>query len=163
MLSGEGKGVLKLMSDLPTTKDIDPVRAAFHLQRAQHAIGRCWSACLRAGHTDLADLANEVLHIQNRVAVLLPPPAPIPASDNAFDLSELAAVEAARPELERLVAVLTEALAVAEQIDAVRGRSFDEVIGGSAGWDIAEDVSQLRARVQLDLYGPGKRTLRPQG
>lgn len=59
------------------------------------------------------------------------------------------------PDVRELLAGLQVLLPVAERIDASRGRSLDEPVGGSAGCDIAEDLAQLIARLELELWGPG--------
>lgn len=53
-----------------------------------------------------------------------------------------------------LAAGLRELMPLAERIDAARGRALPEVVGGSAGLDLAEDLAQMVARLELEAYGP---------
>jgi hypothetical protein len=70
-----------------------------------------------------------------------------------FSLADLSALENVKPDLETLRTLLGQALTVAERIDEARGRSYPEPVGGSCGWDFAEEVNQLLARVQLEGAG----------
>ncbi len=72
----------------------------------------------------------------------------------AFSLSDLSALHSLGPDLTELRGLLGQALSVAERIDEARGQSYPESIGGSCGWDLAEEVNQLLARVELDSSGP---------
>lgn len=58
------------------------------------------------------------------------------------------------PDVRALAAGLRELLPLAERIDAARGRALAEVVGGSAGLDLAEDLAQMVARLELEAYGP---------
>jgi len=60
------------------------------------------------------------------------------------------------PNVRELLAGLKALLPVAERVDAERGRSLPEVVGGSAGMDLAENLAQLIARLSLELYGPAQ-------
>ena len=58
------------------------------------------------------------------------------------------------PDVRALAAGLRELLPIAERIDAARGRALAEVVGGSAGLDLAEDLAQMVARLELEAFGP---------
>lgn len=58
------------------------------------------------------------------------------------------------PEVRQLLAGLEALLPVAERVDVSRGRAGESVIGGSAGFDVAEDLAQLIARLSLEIHGP---------
>jgi hypothetical protein len=76
---------------------------------------------------------------------------------DSFSLSDLAALHSLGPDITNLRALLGQALTLAERIDEARGRSYPEPVGGSCGWDLAEEVNQLLARVEIDGVGaPGK-------
>ncbi len=90
---------------------------------------------LRAATRILTPLAKEV--------IAHPPAEPT-------DLAELAVLESLRPDFAELCELLGRALDVAERIDRARGRSYPEKIGGSCGWDLAEEVNQLLAHVELE-------------
>ncbi len=59
----------------------------------------------------------------------------------------------------RLLALLEEALAVAERVDLARGRSVGAGVplgqGEPAGFDLAEAVGLIHLRVHEEVYGPG--------
>ena len=57
------------------------------------------------------------------------------------------------PEFDELRQKLEEALEIAKRIDQARGRSYPEAVGGSRGYDLAEEVNQLLARVELAAGG----------
>jgi hypothetical protein len=59
------------------------------------------------------------------------------------------------PDVRQLLAGLEALLPIAERVDAARGRAGAEVVGGSAGFDLAEDLVQLIARISLEVHGPG--------
>jgi hypothetical protein len=61
------------------------------------------------------------------------------------------------PDVRELLSGLQSLLPVAERIDAARGRSLEAPVGGSLGCDLAEDLAQLIARLELELYGPSER------
>lgn len=71
------------------------------------------------------------------------------------DLSVLFVLDS--PNSRTLLDGLKSLLPIAERVDAERGRSLPEVVGGSAGVDLAEDLAQLIARLELELYGPSDR------
>ena len=58
------------------------------------------------------------------------------------------------PEVRDMLTSLQAILPVAEKIDAARGRALEAPVGGSAGCDLAEDVAQMIARLELEIYGP---------
>jgi hypothetical protein len=58
------------------------------------------------------------------------------------------------PDTRALLVALSAALPIAERIDAARGRSLPEAMGGSAGTDLAEDIGLLIARLELEIHGP---------
>lgn len=57
-----------------------------------------------------------------------------------------------------LLDLLIRAQEVAERLDSSRGRSLPECVplgpGESRGTDIAESISYLRLRVQIEVHGP---------
>ncbi len=61
------------------------------------------------------------------------------------------------PDVRALLAGLEALLPVAERIDAARGRTLERVVAGPAGLDLAEALSQLIARLQLEIHGPSDR------
>lgn len=67
------------------------------------------------------------------------------------DLSVLMVLDS--PNSRELLAGLKALLPVAERVDAERGRSLDEVVGGSAGLDLAEDLAQMIARISMEIHG----------
>lgn len=73
-----------------------------------------------------------------------------------LDLSSL--VMLADPEAPQLLRLIEEAQALAERIDARRGRSLPEdtalMPGESLGTDLAESLSVIALRVRLDVHGP---------
>lgn len=71
-------------------------------------------------------------------------------------LAEMARAERSRPEALALLDALRTAFASAEALDLARGRSLEAPIAGSAGCDLAEDLAQLIARLELELYGPAQ-------
>ena len=58
------------------------------------------------------------------------------------------------PDVRALLAGLEALLPVAERVDASRGRAGEAVIGGSAGFDVAEDLALMIARLSLEIHGP---------
>ena len=76
-----------------------------------------------------------------------------PAQTNP--LAELARVERSRAEALALLDALRAALPRAEALEQARGDVLDAPIGGSAGLVWGEDLVQLIARLELELYGPG--------
>lgn len=62
-------------------------------------------------------------------------------------------------ELEPLLQTLLAARALADRVDTKRRR----VDAHGEGCDLGEQVRQLLARVELDLFGPTKRSSRPVG
>ncbi|MES2460843.1 MAG: hypothetical protein V4671_09675 [Armatimonadota bacterium] len=78
-------------------------------------------------------------------ATPLPPPAPI-------GLDQLDT-----PDTRELLALLESAQAVAERVDAARGRSLPGIAltpGESRGTDLAESISYLALRVRSEVCGP---------
>jgi hypothetical protein len=67
-------------------------------------------------------------------------------------LADLAALDT--PDVRALLAGLEALLPVAERVDASRGRAGESVVGGSAGFDVAEDLAQMIARLSLEIHGP---------
>ena len=61
------------------------------------------------------------------------------------------------PDTRTLLAGVEALLPIAERIDAARGRALDRPVAGSAGLDLAEELAQLAARLQLEIHGPGER------
>ena len=104
----------------------------------------------------LADAAQEAEHAATAcVKRLLGMGAPVPGvPQERAGLADLLALEGARSDLLALAAGLRVLLPLAEKIDAARGRSLPDPVAGSCGLDLAEDLVQLLAQVELDLYGP---------
>lgn len=114
------------------------------------------SAARLAALAPHAVAAGEALQGARRtLAGLLPDTSTAPKPE-ALSLSDLAALETVRPDLQELRQLLGKALSVAERIDEARGKSYPDPIGGSCGWDFAEEVNQLLARVELEIGPKGK-------
>jgi hypothetical protein len=112
----------------------------------------------RAGVTDLrgdlegvVELLGESLTLLSRAGAEDSPLAP---DRDRSSLADLAALERVRPEAQDLADELRRLLPLAERIDKARGRALDRPVAGSAGLDLAEDIVQLLARIELDLHGP---------
>lgn len=60
------------------------------------------------------------------------------------------------PDVRALLALLEQALPIAERIDEARGRALARPIAGRRGLDMAGRVSELVYRLQLDVYGPSE-------
>lgn len=130
-------------------------RLQVHAVAALHANGSAWHAARKAGSVEGEALTNEATEnvravvagltalgarTPGQVAVVMGEPIPFHKLDT--------------PDARELLAGLERLLPVAERLDASRGRSFGEVIGGSAGCDVAEDLAQLIARLSLEIHGP---------
>lgn len=146
-----------------TTERLVPVpageldRLQTHAIAAMRAGGRAWHAAREAGSLEGEALAKEArenaraivgglqrlgAHESDQAAAALAHPIPFLKLDT--------------PSVRELLAGLEALLPVAERVDAERGRSLPEVVGGSAGLDLAEDLAQLIARLSLELYGPAR-------
>lgn len=77
-------------------------------------------------------------------------PAPSP-------LAELARVERSRGEALALLDALRGALPAAEALDGVRGDVLNTPVNGLRGTVWGEDLSQMIARLEIELYGPSER------
>jgi hypothetical protein len=142
-----------------TSEVIEPEAAALHLARAYELSALSWAACVQTGKMDLIEQAQAALDAVKQAQRHLPEPSAEgrktheSARVEDFSLSDLSALESVKPDLESLRTLLGQALTVAERIDQARGRSYPEPVGGSRGWDFAEEVNQLLARVELDSGG----------
>lgn len=76
-----------------------------------------------------------------------------PAQTNP--LAELARVERSRSEALALLEALRATLPKAEALDQARGDVLNAPVGGSAGLVWGEDLVQMIARLELELFGPG--------
>lgn len=139
-------------------------RALAHLQVITRAAGNAWAAADRAGFVEdaaargalIAECATEAKlalreadAARNALASMgATPPPPLDLA-TAIPLDQLD-TEDTRALLVGLGALLP----IAERIDAARGRSLPEPVGGSAGVDLAEDLAQMIARLELEIYGP---------
>jgi hypothetical protein len=136
------------------------LRAGVHFHRVRDLAALWWGACVQSGDTALADKGRETLEALRQLARPLQDAGAFahnthgsPDAADSLSLSDLSALESVRPDLESLRTLLGQALTVAERIDEARGRSYPEPVGGSCGWDFAEEVNQLLARVELDSGG----------
>jgi hypothetical protein len=140
-----------------TPEVIEPEAAALHLARAYELSTLSWAACVQTGKMDLIEQAQAALDAVKQAQRHLPETATkrrqTGNDSEGFSLSDLSALESVKPDLETLRGLLGQALTVAERIDEARGRSYPEPVGGSCGWDFAEEVNQLLARVELDSGG----------
>ena len=135
----------------------DEGKAAYHLERAYLAATAAWGAAVKTGNRLAIETAQESLNAIKQAQCHLPRVAAPGLTADAFDLSDLAVMRDLGPDFTELRGRLGQALDIAERIDQARGRSYPEKIGGSCGWDLAEEVSQLLARVELAAEGaPGK-------
>ena len=130
-------------------------RLQTHAIAAMRAGSRAWHAAREAGSLDGEALAKEAresaraivgglqalgAHEDKQAAAALSHPIPFHALDT--------------PDVRQLLAGLEALLPVAERVDASRGRAGESVIGGSAGFDVAEDLAQMIARLSLEIHGP---------
>lgn len=138
-------------------------RAAAHVSAAQIAAqdagsyaGRVSWATDRAAADGLAEEARAAALLAERQAfAALDLLRELGATGEAPDLSRAVPFHLLdTPDVRRLLAGLRELLPIAERIDAERGRAWPEVVGGSAGLDLAEAVAQMVARLELEAYGP---------
>ncbi len=142
-----------------STGTCDPARAALHLERAYTASAEAWGAAVKTGNLKAIEKAQAALDAVKQAQTHLPPAAVAtlpPAS--TLDLGQLSQMQELAPDLAELAGHLKAALQVAERIDLARGRSAPEPVGGSFGWDLAEEVNQLLAAVenqQLGAVGKG--------
>lgn len=78
-----------------------------------------------------------------------------PTLDHGFEPLDLFALDT--PDTRALLALLEQAQAVAERLDAARGRAVSDGMplapGESRGTDLAESVSVLALRVRGEVYG----------
>lgn len=146
----------------PTAEELraESARAAFHLERAYKLSALSWGACVQSGRRDLADAACNALDAVKQAQRHLPRVEESAGevrekcgTEETFSLSDLSALHSLGPDMSELRQLLGQALSVAERIDESRGRSYPEPVGGSCGWDLAEEVNQLLARVELDSGG----------
>ena len=143
------------------------IRALAHIQIIIGATGQAWAAADRAGSVEdaaarralLSECATEAKVAKQeadaaREALESLGGAPPPPLDLevAIPLDQLDT-----PDTRALLIGLGALLPIAERIDAARGRSLPEPVGGSAGIDLAEDLAQLIARLELEIYGPSER------
>ena len=135
-------------------------RVSRHLARAVEAILHTGHA-LHFGETERAAELNREANREAQAAQVLlvasgvaRPDLPPPATPIGLDQLDT-------PDTRRLLALLEEAQAVAERVDAARGRALDIDFplqpGESRGTDLAESLSELALRVRVEVEGPTDR------
>lgn len=77
-------------------------------------------------------------------------PRPVPKNP----LAELRKLDASRSEALTLLEALRATLPAAEALDAARGNALDAPVLGSRGLVWGEDLVQMIARLELELFGP---------
>lgn len=128
----------------------EAARAVVTLLADAEAAGRAPDLfVLRAAADAAGDLAQTVFKALQQAGAVIPDlPAPPPIPLHLLDT----------PDTRRLLALLTEAQAVAERVDAVRGRTLPADVplgaGQSRGTDLAESISELARRLRVEVEGP---------
>ena len=128
-------------------------RAATHAHAALKAAGLTAVMAKREGAAQTIPWAESAREsARAALGELLAAGAEVP--DQAPDPAPIPLHQLDTPDVRALAAGLRELLPIAERIDAARGRALPEVVGGSAGLDLAEDLAQMVARLELEAYGP---------
>ncbi len=100
-------------------------------------------------------LSNDTMNACIKAGAAPPMGRPAPRGDK-LDLSAL--VQLDTPDARELLVLLERAQAVAERVDASRGRAFPAgtplLPGESLGTDLAESLSLITLRVRLEVEGP---------
>ncbi|MBB6054114.1 hypothetical protein [Armatimonas rosea] len=131
-------------------------RLQTHAIAAMRAGSRAWHAARECGSLEGEALAKEARENSRAVVRGLQTLGACESDQAAAALAHPIPFHALdTPDVRQLLAGLEALLPVAERVDAARGRACAEVIGGSAGLDLAEDLVQLIARISLEIHGPG--------
>lgn len=140
-------------------------RAAVHIRAAQLAAARAGMLVARdaAGATEQAAVAKEearraLVIVTSDLGATMPPIQPggeAGKEKTGLDLAALATMDT--PDARELLTLLEQAQAVAERVDASRGRTVAPHIvlmpGESQGTDLAESVSEIAARLRAEVFG----------
>ncbi|WP_395089404.1 hypothetical protein [Armatimonas sp.] len=145
------------MSTATTTRPVpagELDRLQTHAIAAMRAGSRAWHAARESGSLDGEALAKEARENARAIVRGLQALGACESDQAAAALSHPIPFHALdTPDVRALLAGLEKLLPVAERVDAARGRSLGSVIGGSAGCDVAEDLSLLIARLSLEAHG----------
>lgn len=148
------------MSTATTTRPVpagELDRLQTHAIAAMRAGSRAWHAARSAHSVEGEALANEATENARAIVRGLQALGACESDQAAAALSHPIPFHALdTPDVRALLAGLEALLPVAERVDASRGRAGESVIGGSAGFDVAEDLAQMIARLSLEVFGPGE-------
>ncbi len=131
--------------------------ASFAARDAKHNAAKLADGIATADlASDAARAAWDCLQLLLRAGAASPLPTTVRPQTDSLNLSSLSAL--ADPETDDLLFHLEQCLAVAERIDARRGRVVSENIplspGESRGTDLAETISEIALRVRGKVHGP---------
>jgi hypothetical protein len=112
-----------------------------------------------AGITEAQDKAADALRLMLRAGVASPFQVRGRRTDDGGLLAQLAMLDT--PEARELLAALAKVQALAEVVDAQRGRALPPDLplqaGESRGTDYAETISMMAARLRTEIHGPAGR------
>ena len=148
------------MSTATTTRPVpagELDRLQTHAIAAMRAGSRAWHAARSAHSLEGEALSNEATENARAIVRGLQALGACESDQAAAALSHPIPFHALdTPDVRDLLTGLERLLPVAERVDAARGRAGESVIGGSAGFDVAEDLAQMIARLSLEVFGPSE-------